>query len=126
MENKMKLEKFDLEKALNGAKVVTSDGREIKELTKLESLEHYPLVGVVDGILHTWNEQGRLYEGRETNSDLFLAAEPQRIWVNVYHDNYGEIYAQFFRDETLAISRGKVKGSNYIKTIEITDEPDGK
>ena len=115
-------EKFDLEKALNGAKVVTRDGREIKELTKLESLEHYPLVGVVDGILHTWNEQGRLYEGRETNSDLFLAVEPQIKWVNLYKDLKGNFCigqwchsleeAKYLIDPSL----------NFIKTIEITDE----
>jgi hypothetical protein len=121
----MKLEKFDLEKVIHGAKVLTRDGREVLQLTKFEGVKDYPLVGILDNQLQTWTMQG-IYNADhagECRTDLFLAVEPQRIWVNVYHDNYGEIYAQFFRDETLAISRGKIKGSNYIKTIEITDEP---
>jgi hypothetical protein len=120
----MKLQKFDLEKALNGAKVVTRDGHEVTQLTKFESVnDDYPVIGVLDNNLQAWTTQGKFNTNHgESDADLFLAVEPQRVWVNVYHDNYGEIYAQFFRDETLAISRGKVKGSNYIKTIEITDE----
>jgi hypothetical protein len=38
----MKLEKFDLEKAINGAKVVTRDGREVTQLTKFESVKRLP------------------------------------------------------------------------------------
>jgi hypothetical protein len=33
---------------LNGAKVVTRDGREVKELIKFESLQDYTLGGVLD------------------------------------------------------------------------------
>jgi hypothetical protein len=54
----MKLEKFDLEKALNGAKVVTRDGREVKQLTKFEGLSLDSLGGVLDNQLRTWTTQG--------------------------------------------------------------------
>jgi hypothetical protein len=85
----MKTKPFNLEEALNGAKVVTRDGREVKELTKFEGLKDYPLVGIVDSQLHTWTTQGliSLHLG-ECRADLFLAVETKRVYVNVYilHD----------------------------------------
>jgi hypothetical protein len=72
----MKLEKFDLEKALNGAKVVTRDGKEVKELTKFEGLSLYILVGLIDGEVHSWNEDGWHHNERSGVYDLFLAVEP--------------------------------------------------
>jgi hypothetical protein len=118
----MKLEKFDLEKALNGAKVVTRDGREVKELTKFEGLKDYPLAGIVDSQLHTWTTQGliSLHLG-ECRADLFLAVETKRVYVNVYilHDTIktGGNY-----DTLEAAKKAIQKGLDYIKTIEITDE----
>jgi hypothetical protein len=126
MENKMKLEKFDLEKALNGAKVVTRDGREVTQLTKFEGLKDYPLVGIVDSQLHTWTTQGplSLHLG-ECGADLFLAVEPQRIWVNVYTSD--DTIHTSGNYHTLEAAKNSIyQKRNYIKTIEITDEPDGK
>ena len=120
----MKLEKFDLEKALNGAKVVTRHGREVKELIKFESLKDYPLGGVLDNQLKTWTEQGKFDTEHvgEGNLDLCLAVEPQRKWVNLYKDVKGNFCigqwchsleeAKYLIDPSL----------NFIKTIEITDE----
>jgi hypothetical protein len=122
----MKLEKFDLEKALNGAKVVTRDGREVKELTKFEGLKNYPLVGVLDTNLHTWTTQGMFNSNHEVECirDLFLVVEPNRVWVNIYqHDgiiSIGSIYKTKKEARGKAIDHVDMK---YIKTIEITDEP---
>jgi hypothetical protein len=118
----MKLEKFDLEKALNGAKVVTRDGREVKELTKFEGFKDYPLVGVLDNQLQTWTTQGLISPHLgECRADLFLAVETKRVYVNVYilHDTIktGGNY-----DTLEAAKKAIQKGLDYIKTIEITDE----
>jgi hypothetical protein len=126
MENKMKLEKFDLEKALNGAKVVTRDGREVTQLTKFEGLKDYPLVGIVDSQLHTWTTQGplSLHLG-ECGADLFLAVEPKRIWVNVFKGKYGNLYVggtQYNSPTRAKLMAENSTNMQYIKTIEITDE----
>jgi hypothetical protein len=118
----MKTKPFNLEEALKGAKVVTRDGREVKELSKFESFEDYPLVGVLGGKLTTWTKQGGYYKSKEeSHADLFLAVEPQSIWVNVYKFNgqigLGEIC--YTREE--AINKNYYT-DKYIKTIEITDE----
>ena len=123
----MKLEKFDLEKALNGAKVVTRHGREVKELIKFESLKDYPLGGVLDNQLKTWTEQGKFDTEHvgESNLDLCLAVEPQRIWVNVFKGDYGNIYVGIdtYDSKEMALRcKGARDPESYIKTIEITDE----
>lgn len=121
----MKLEKFDLEKAIHGAKVVTRDGREVKELTVFENLKIYSLVGILDNQLQTWTKQGifNADHAGENRVDLFLAVEPQTKWVNLYKDEKGNFglgkwchsleEAKYSIDPIL----------NFIKTIEITDEP---
>jgi hypothetical protein len=119
----MKLEKFDLEKALNGAKVVTRDGREVQQLTKFEGSTDYQLAGVMDGNLQTWTEQGGYYTDRESDLDLFLTVKPKRIWVNVYiFHNTLQIGGRTYN--TLKAAKKSIgQNPNYIKTIEITDEP---
>jgi hypothetical protein len=121
----MKLEKFDLEKALNGAKVVTRDGREVSQLTNFENLnDDYPLIGVVDRSIRTWTTQG-LFVGAplgESDEDLFLAVEPQRVWVNVYYLN-GKLFIG--ADQYNSLREAKLYTSDevdmkYIKTIKIT------
>jgi hypothetical protein len=129
MENKMKLEKFNLEEALNGAKVVTRIGLEVSQLTKFEGSKEYQLAGVMDGELKTWTEQGGYYTtDRVSNSDLFLAVEPQRKWVNVYYLN-GKLFIgadQYNYLTDAYLHAVDTPNMQYIKTIEITDEPNGK
>jgi hypothetical protein len=120
----MKLEKFDLEKALNGAKVVTRNGREVSQLTNFENLnDDYPLIGVVDRSIRTWTTQG-LFVGDhagECDEDLFLAVEPKRIWLNVYV-SHGTIQTSANYNTLEAAKKAIQENLNYIKTIEITDE----
>jgi hypothetical protein len=120
----MKLEKFDLEKALNGAKVVTRDGREVTQLKKFEGLKEYILAGVVDNNLQTWTTQGLFIadSAGECRTDLFLAVEPQRIWVNVYTNNSGIYTGRGNYNKLEAAKKAIAENLNYIKTIEITDE----
>jgi hypothetical protein len=121
----MKTKPFNLKEALNGAKVVTRDGKEVKELTKFEGLKDYPLVGVLDNNLATWTTQGTLsLHLGECRADLFLAVEPQRIWVNAYHHN-GKLWLGGRQYDSLTEAKLNAVNSTtmqYIKTIEITDE----
>lgn len=123
----MKLEKFDLEKALNGAKVVTRDRREVKQLTKFECSRIYSLVGVLDNFIQTWTSEGIFdteYEG-ECLADLFLAVEPNSVWVNVYQqDGIIKIGGPFKTKKEALIYGENLK--HYVKTIEITDETENE
>jgi hypothetical protein len=121
----MKTKPFNLEEALNGAKVVTRDGREVSQLTNFENLnDDYPLIGVVDRSIRTWTTQG-LFVGAplgESDEDLFLAVEPQRVWVNVYYLN-GKLFIG--ADQYNSLREAKLYTSDevdmkYIKTIKIT------
>jgi hypothetical protein len=118
----MKLEKFDLEKALNGAKVVTRDGREVTQLTKFECLSLDSLGGVLDNQLRTWTTQGLFIPNYgESDADLFLAVEPKRIWVNVLKIN-GHIGLGAIGYTKEEAKMKNIHMDKYIKTIEITDE----
>jgi hypothetical protein len=120
----MTIEKFDLEKALNGAKVVTRDGHEVTQLTKFESVnDDYPVLGVLDNNLQAWTRQGKFNTNHEeSDADLFLAVEPQRKWVNLYKDVEGDFcLGQWCH--SLEEAKHLIDPSlNFIKTIEITDE----
>jgi hypothetical protein len=119
----MKLEKFNLQKALNGAKIVTRDGREVTQLTKFEDAEDYPLGAVIEGKIQSWNIDGYYYIEEESDTDLFLAVEMQSAWVNIYrHSNRIDmLISGTYKTKEVAI-KNISEGWEYIKTIEITDE----
>jgi hypothetical protein len=124
----MKLEKFDLEKALNGAKVVTRDGKEVKELKKFEGLQIHILVGLIDGDVHCWNEDGRPHNDYSGVYDLFIAVETKRVYVNVLQYANGDLWVGSECFPTFETAQNFCKNNNgkvkkaYVKTIEITDE----
>jgi hypothetical protein len=117
----MKLEKFNLKKALNGAKVVTRGGLEVTQLTKFQGLGILrTLVGVLGGCMKTWCSNGTFRGGEEHILDLFLAVEPKSIWVNVYKHQDGPFYlGNSYNTKEEAIIN---QNDGYIKTIEITEE----
>jgi hypothetical protein len=55
------------------------------------------------------------------SDDLFLAVEPQRIWVNVYV-SHGTIQTSANYNTLEAATKAIQENLNYIETIEITDE----
>jgi hypothetical protein len=117
----MKVEKFDLGKALNGAKVVTRNGIEVKQLHKFITIDKMKLYGVVEKEVNCWTKEGRYQCPDMPEFDLFLAVEPQSIWVNVYifHDTIQTV-GNF---NTLEAAKKSIDQKlNFIKTIEITDE----
>jgi hypothetical protein len=121
----MKLEKFDLEKVIHGAKVVTRDGREVSQLTKFDTYEKFCLYGVVNDEIQCWDIKGRCYEGANPNIDLFLVGKVQSIWVNIYRKDGDEgifIGNRRYTSQEDAIEYIHQNDTDYIKTIEITDE----
>jgi len=121
----MKLEKFDLEKALNGAKVVTNQGKEVTQLHFFSNVKGpYVLYGCIENGVARWTEDGCFldYNSKHYN-DLFIETEIISIWVNLYSTiDGGIILGHSFKIKEDAEYDGK-SNSFYIKTIEITDEP---
>jgi hypothetical protein len=119
----MKLEPFNLERALAGDEVVTRDGLKVKQLTYFECAtnEKSPLIAVLNKQLKFYELNGTHHYGQE-EFDLFMKPKVNRIWINVYKNKYGKIYTGVDREtkeDALAMS---VADEHYIKTIEITDE----
>ena len=82
------MKKFDLAKALAGQAVVTRDGRPVTQLTKFDTTDTYPLIGVVRGAVNRWTDSGKKYlnlnSSYDSVIDLFMAPVKVTRWVNLY------------------------------------------
>jgi hypothetical protein len=68
------MKKFDLQKALSGAKLVTRDGREVKGFGFREGTHgDYPCTALVDGLPETYTMNGEHSLHYDGPLDLFLA-----------------------------------------------------
>jgi hypothetical protein len=88
----MKTKPFDLQAALNGAKLVTRDGRDAKFIAYVpEAKDHCRVIVMLpDGLMCSYYENGRNLSFCDTPHDLFLTAptcgindheypEPERV-----------------------------------------------
>ena len=117
------MKSFDLEKALEGARVITKEGNEVNNLTYLKDLteDEFKLVGVVKGELFRWTEEGiSVYE--DDASDLYLESETCQAWVNVYRDGKGKVEFgnKIYKDITSAENNGKCNVNTYVCTTMIS------
>ena len=79
---------FNLEAALNGARVVTRDGREVTQLARFDTdKDARCLVGVASGLLMSWYEDGR-YSRRDLTPDLSMAPSIKTVFVARYSDGF--------------------------------------
>ena len=100
---KTKLIPFDIEKAKNGAKVVTRDGRLVR-IGFFDLKDKYPIVGAVkerydkESIV-SFTKEGK-YSATESNLDLFIEEEVKyrkmtnkelAIWVRSCPEEYREL-----------------------------------
>ena len=125
----MKTKPFNLEEALNGAKVVTRNGDEVTQLHKFNVKKFHCLCGVLDEDILSWTIDGAFWDKENSHSrDLLLVVEPKRIYLNVYEHNNGIFVSQrsFSNRENAIKDKNNYEGSfpfcKYIKTIEIRDE----
>jgi hypothetical protein len=77
---------FDLERALAGDPVVTRHGKSVTQLKKFDIRGRCVLLGVFDGQLASWLENGCYYSSGEWPYDLFMAPKKRTVWVNLYGD----------------------------------------
>ena len=100
----MKLEKFNLQDALNGRPVVTRDGNPVKIAGyNTDAEEASKLCGWSCGIVLSWTENGNYYVDEDSPDDLFHPVEekqPRTFWVNEYKK--GAIGTTFFDNEKAA------------------------
>ena len=127
------LKPFNLAAALRGEKVVTRDGREVKQLTLFDVENYlYPLLGVVNKELERWPTNGT-YNTYKTalvahEKDLFMLPKTKTYWVNVYLQfKTNLVYAsRVFDDEYLAIKdkdqHGGTESDQCLKTISFEIE----
>ena len=73
----MELLEFDLNKALNGATVVTRNGDIVTDFAYFPSAfqTSYPLRGVVAGEIWSWTIEGLFRVNKTSNLDLFIFQE---------------------------------------------------
>ena len=123
------MKKFNLEEALAGKPVVTSQGLAVTQIVYFEKTHNaYQVFGVVNGEVESWTIQGKYNQKYDNhNKDLFMLSEKKSIWINVYQDGNGKLWTSGDHDtRDLAEMVGhNSQGITYkhIKTIEITNEP---
>lgn len=120
----MRLFKFDLERALKGAKVITRDGTEVTICgANNDASEHHKVIGWVRSISLGWSFEGIFERDKESHLDLFMA-EPHRSkkYVNVHTDDMGDWVDEcIYTDLKEAEEVGK-GDDTYLQTIEIKYE----
>jgi hypothetical protein len=122
MTKKTRLIPFDLQKALNGAKVVTGHGETLIELHYFEKRTHSKLVGVFKSersAIYAFEDDGKHFH-TEYNLYIEEELEEKTFYVNVYKEGHG-----FNTHDTLpAAQRGADRnlGSLGILKVTYTDE----
>jgi hypothetical protein len=116
---------FDLDKALAGSRVVTKEGKDVKNLSLLKDLteDEFRVIGVVNGEMCRWTEDGvGVFE--DDSFDLYLATEKCEGWVNVYREQTGKIEfgSKIYKNVTDAENSGKCNVNTYVCTTRITWE----
>jgi hypothetical protein len=76
------LKPFDLNEALLNRTAVTRKGKEVTQLTLFESKSDFPLYGVIDEQIYSWNKVGSSKSSPDL--DLFLEPEIKKGWLLKY------------------------------------------
>lgn len=113
---------FNLEKAKQGAEVITRDGRKVKILTFSRRNNDYPIVALVDygeeEAIHMYTTEGYYFKTKErSKNDLMMGNT--KVYINVYRE--GDTYVlgnHTFSTREKAID---CRGVDYVKTIEIEE-----
>lgn len=85
---KTRLIPFDIEKAKQGAKIVTRDGHSVRIGFYDVKNEDFPILGVVqDGIYETpygFTKDGKINENEDSHYDLFIEEEIEERYMTYY------------------------------------------
>lgn len=76
---------FELQKALEGKKVITREGKNVTQLTLFDVNNHILLAAVVEGELLKFLENGKVNSSDILSpNDLFMADTGS--WINLFYD----------------------------------------
>lgn len=123
------LKPFDLEKAKQGAKVVTRNGRDVRIICwdKMDnSYPMYPIVALVkdeyrtEEDIETYTLDGVCVEGQKYDTDLFMSPTVVERWVNVH--KAGDGYAYYHYNSKQEALKHKDDYSEYVTTKKISWE----
>ena len=125
-----KLKPFDLEKAKQGGRVITRDGRNVRIICWDLKYDMYPIVALVmdkDGTeeeIETFTLDGECVAEQKYDFDLFMAPTIVERWVNVYKNkNEGYFYGRYYDSEQEALENYiEYKNAKYIATAKIVWE----
>jgi hypothetical protein len=126
METK-KLKPFDLEKAKQGAKVVTRDGRPVRIICWDRKGKHYPIVALVEEanveeeVIETYTLDGVCVIEQMHDLDLFMTPTVVERWVNL-HRGFGGLYNYRFYESEQGAFKHKDDYGDYVATAKITWE----
>lgn len=74
---------FNLEEAKAGKPIITRDGTEAKFIAHVPEAEDNKVVILIDGVILTIQENGRLTNSYDTVSDIFMVS-PKMLSINSY------------------------------------------
>lgn len=123
-----KLIPFDLERALAGDPVQTRGGIRAEQLFHFDKVicEDERVAAVIEGVLQTYYENGKMFETKESPLDLFMAPKVREYWVNVYRNTSGtlELGAEFDKEDLAynEIPKRTKFLMKHIATIKLTEQ----
>ena len=95
MKSEIKTKKFNLNDWKCGAKACLPGGGEIEQLTYFQNLSfgkpsRYPLMGIVNGKMKYWDEEGNGAYPTNHHLPLMLVEDDiPDMWVNIYENKFG-------------------------------------
>ena len=118
-----KLKPFDLEAALNGAEVVTRDGKKVTEVVVLKNTFYGKnVLALINNGLYSFKQDGKFEEDAEHFNDLFMKPQQVTKWVNIYKLASGNFTTgEMFDTQDQAINE-YTSFSERFSTTQITFE----
>jgi len=76
---------FDLQKALNGERVISRAGKEVTQVTIFDVNNYFLLAAVIEGQLLKFLQDGKVNSsGQESPNDLFM--DETGFWINLFYN----------------------------------------
>jgi hypothetical protein len=117
------MDKFDLQRALDGESVCTKDGRDVTQLTCFKDvLQRDCVYGVVSNEIKCWAIDGSYFlNASDSELDLFMKPKENAIWVNLYKSKEGHLYTTGVEYPNEESAKESADEFGYLRTIKIVE-----
>ena len=107
---------FELQKALEGEKVITREGKKVTQITLFDVNNQFLLAAVVEGELCKFLEDGKINSsGSESPYDLFMAETGS--WINLfYNKTQDQVWLGVNRYETEEEAQSNLTDHKWYQT----------